>query len=119
MKQKKLEKEEGVKVRSSDKKCVYFDKEFSKKITRLVEMANKKTLGRKIRIKDFIIMLLDTARSDLIEEVIRKVQDNSLSVVDKRELFIKENLNRFGGNRDEMEKMMMKLMDGYLSQNAS
>jgi hypothetical protein len=51
--------------------------------------------------------------------VIRKTQENSLTLENKKDIFLKENMNKFKGSKEDFEIKMMELMKGFLSQNAT
>lgn len=92
------------------------DKIFVKKLQRIVEKANKKEFGARITPKDVLAQFLELSDTKLIERVIRKVQDDSLSHDDKKKLFIKSNATKFGGSKEKLEQKMMELMEGFLTQ---
>ena len=104
-------------VKKNDTTAIRFDKTFMRQVTKLVDKANKKQYGRKVKAKALLTNLLELADEKLIEEVILKTQDESLSVNDKKEMYMKENLSKFKGTKDEFEQKMMELMSGFLSQN--
>ena len=63
-----------------------------------------------------MVNLFEMADEKLIEKAIKKAQDDSLSQRDRQELFIKENVGKFGGNRAQFEAKMQELMEGFLLQ---
>ena len=108
-------------VRKSPKKrdssAIRFNKDFMKKISRLVEKANKKSFGRRVKPKAILENLFYLADESLLGRVIKKAQEDSLSHNDKREAFLKERLANFSGSREQLELKMMEVFDQYLSQN--
>lgn len=97
--------------------AIRFDKAFMKQVTRLVDKANKKQFGRKVKPKTILINLLSLADDRLIEKTIKKSQDESLTLSDRKEMFMKEHLGKFKGSKEEFEQKMMELMSGFLTQN--
>jgi len=85
--------------------------------SKLVDKANKKQFGRKVKPKNLLVNLLNLADDNLIENVIKKSQEDSLSHSDKRELFLKKHMEKFSGSKEDFEEKMMELMSGFLSQN--
>ena len=106
-------------TKKNDTTAIRFDKAFMRQVTKLVDKANKKQFGRKVKPKMFLVNLLGLADEKLIEKVIQKSQEESLSVNDKKEMYMKENLTKFKGTKEEFEQKMMELMTGFLSQNPS
>lgn len=96
---------------------IRFEKGFMKDINKLVDKANKKEFGRKIKPKVILINLLKLATPQLLDEVVKRSQEDSLSHNDKRELFIKEKMSKFRGSKEQLEAKMMEVFDQYLSQN--
>ncbi len=94
-----------------------FNKDFMRQVSRLVEKANKKSFGRKVRSADILEALFHLADERLLEKVIKKSQENSLSLNDKKEAFLKEKLTKFNGSKEQLELKMMEVFDQYLSQN--
>ena len=76
------------------------DKDFMRKISRLAERANKKRFGRRVRSKDILESLFSLADDSLLDQVVKKAQENSLSLDDKREAFLKERLGKFDGSKE-------------------
>ena len=72
---------------------------------------------RKIKPKVILINLLKLATPQLLDEVVKRSQEDSLSHNDKRELFIKEKMSKFRGSKEQLEAKMMEVFDQYLSQN--
>ena len=103
--------------KKSDSFTVRFDKSFMKKVSRLVDRANKKPFGRKIRPRVILETLLGLADEKLLESVVKKAQEDSLSHNDKKEAFLKEKLSKFGGSKEQLELKMMALLNQHLSQN--
>ena len=101
----------------SDSSGIRFNKNFMKKILKLVDRANKKTFGRKVVPRVIIENLLHLADEKLLDHVIKKAQENSLSLSDRREVFFRERLSKFNGSKEQMELKMMEIFDQYLSQN--
>lgn len=108
-------------VKSNTKKvdsvAIRFDKAFMKQVTRIVNKANKKQFGRKIKPKAILQNLLDIVDESVIEKVIKKTQDESLTIKDRKEMNFKQNMSLFGGSKEKYEQKMMELMDNYLSAN--
>lgn len=103
----------------SEPTTIRFNRVFMKQIGKLVDKANKKQFGRKIRpgaIVENIFKLIDES---LIDKAIKKTQEESLRPKDKKEIFLKENLGKFKGTKEEFEEKMMELMGVFISQNLS
>ena len=92
-------------------------KDFMRSVSRLAEKANRKRFGRRIRPKDILESLFSLADEKLLEKAIKKAQENSLSLGDRREAFLKERLSQFNGSKEQMELKMMEIFDQYLSEN--
>ena len=105
--------------KKSDSFAVRFNKDFMRKILRLVEKANKKSFGRRVKPKAILENLLHLADDSLLARVIKKAQEDSLSHNDKREAFLKERLANFNGSREQLELKMMEVFDQHLTQNQS
>ena len=103
-------------AKNTDSTAIRFDKSFMRQVTRLVDRANKKPFGRKIKPKDIVKTLFSLVDDSLFEKVIRKVQEGSLTIDNKKEIFFKEHINKFEGSKEEFEEKMMELMKGFLSQ---
>ena len=82
-----------------------------------MEKANKKPFGEKIKSRAILENLFNLADEKLLENVIKKAQEESLSHCDKREVFINEKLSKFNGSKEKLELKMMEVFDQYLSQN--
>ncbi len=106
-------------TKNDDLKAIRFDKAVIKQLDKFVDKANKKQFGQKIRASHILTNLLSLADEILLEKVIKLSQDNSLTHRDKKEMFLKENISKFGGNSEKFEAKMMELMGGYLSQTSS
>jgi hypothetical protein len=104
-------------TKKTDSVAIRFDKAFMKQVSKIVDKANKKPYGRKIKPKAIIVNLLGLIDENLLDKVIKKSQQESLTIKDKKDKFIKENLAKFGGSVEEMETKMMEHFMGYLSQN--
>ncbi len=104
-------------TKKSDSSAIRFDKTFMRQIARLVDRANKKQFGRKIKAKDIIKTLFTLADESIIEKVVKSTQEDSLTLENKKEIFMRENLSKFEGNKEDFEQKMMELMSGFLSQN--
>lgn len=104
-------------AKKADSTAIRFDKAFMKQVSKLVDKANKKQFGRKVKPKNLLVNLLNLADDNLIENVIKKAQEDSLSHSDKRELFLKEHMEKFSGSKEDFEEKMMELMSRFLSQN--
>ncbi len=103
--------------KKSDSSTVHFNRDFMRKVSRLVERANKKSFGRKVKPRAILENLFHLADEKLLERVVKKAQEDSLSHNDKREAFLKERLTKFNGSREKMELKMMEIFDQYLLQN--
>ena len=103
--------------KKNDSTAIRFDKVFMRQVTKLVDKANKKQFGRKVKPKAILVNLLNLADEKLLEKTIQKSQEESLTQSDRKEMFMKENLGRFKGNKEEFEQKMMELMSGFLSQS--
>ncbi len=104
-------------VKKTDSTAIRFDKAFMRQIARLVDRANKKPFGRKVKPKAILENLLKYADEKLLENVVKQAQEDSLTHTDKRELFLKEKLSKFSGSKEQLELKMMEVFDQYLSQN--
>jgi len=104
-------------AKKADSTAIRFDKVFMKQVSKLVDKANKKQFGRKVKPKNLLVNLLNLADDNLIKNVIKKSQEDSLSHSDKRELFLKKHMEKFSGSKEDFEEKMMELMSGFLSQN--
>ena len=100
-----------------DYSTVHLNRDFMKKVLRLVERANKKSFGKKVNSKMILENLFYLADEKLLEKVVKKTQEDSLSHNDKREAFFKERLSQFKGSKEQMELKMMEIFDRYLSEN--
>ena len=103
-------------AKKNDSSAIRFDKTFMRQISRLVEKANKKPFGRKIKPKDIVKTLFSLVDDSLLEKVIKKVQEESLTIDNKKEIFFKKHINQFEGSKEKFEEKMMELMKGFLSQ---
>jgi hypothetical protein len=54
-----------------------------------------------------------------LKKVIENCQEESLTIKDEKELFLKESKNQFKGNKEDLERFMMKLAKDYFAQNLS
>tara|TARA_Y100000590_G_C15544660_1_gene948388 strand:+ start:112 stop:471 length:360 start_codon:yes stop_codon:yes gene_type:complete len=104
-------------TKKTDSTAIRFDKVFMRKISKLVDKANKKQFGRKVKPKNFLVNLLCLADDTLLEKVIQKSQEESLTSKDQDAIFLKENLGRFSGTKEEFDQKMRELMASFLSQN--
>ena len=100
-----------------DSTAIRFDKSFMKQVAKLVDKANKKQFGRKVKPKNVLVNLLNLADDNLIENVIKKSQEESLTNKDQDAIFLKENLGKFQGTKEEFDEKMRQLMASFLSQN--
>lgn len=103
-------------TKKTDSTAIRFDKAFMKQISKLVDKANKKQFGRKVKPKSILVNLLKMAEPSLLENVVKKSQEESLSHNDKRELYLKERISKFSGSKEQLESKMMEVFDQYLSQ---
>lgn len=103
--------------KKNDSTAIRFDKAFMRQVTKLVDKANKKQFGRKVKPKAILVNLLNLADEKLLEKTIQKSQEESLTQNDRKEMFMRENIAKFKGNKEEFEQKMMELMSGFLSQN--
>ncbi|MBT4792675.1 MAG: hypothetical protein HON90_13965 [Halobacteriovoraceae bacterium] len=117
MEQNTLNKTVKTNTKKTDSSAIRFDKAFMKTISKIVDKANKKQFGRKVKPKTILVNMLSLLDENLIDKVIKMSQENSLTHKDKKELFLKENLSKFSGSAEEMEAKMMEHFKGYLSQN--
>ena len=106
-------------TKKNDSSSVRFSKNFMKKVSKLVDRANRKSFGRSVKPNMILESLFSLADNSLLERVIKKVQDESLSHSDRREAFLKERLAKFNGSKEQMELKMMEVFDQHLSQNQS
>ena len=103
--------------KKNDTTAIRFDKAFMRQVTKLVDKANKKQFGRKVKPKNMIVNLLRLADENLIEKVVKKSQEESLTNKDQDAIFLKENLGKFSGTKEEFDQKMRQLMASFLSQN--
>ena len=96
---------------------IRFNTQFIRKVKRVVDKANRKDLGRKIKLNDVLEQFFLQADEDLIQKVITICQENSLNAEDKKTKFIKEKLSKFNGTRQEFDFKMMELMENFLESN--
>jgi hypothetical protein len=104
----------NTKSAKNESTSIRFDKAFVKKLSKIVDKANKKAFGKKIYPKDIIINLFQLSDEPTLQKAIKKSQDESLTHKDKKELFIKESAAKFGGSPEQVEAKMMELMNNYL-----
>ena len=104
-------------AKKNDFLTVRFGRDFMRKVSKLVERANRKPFGRKVRARMILESLFSLADEKLLEGAVKKAQEDSLSHTDKREAFLKEKLSKFGGSREQLERKMMEVFDQHLSQN--
>ena len=102
-----------------DYSTVHLNRDFMRQVSRLAEKANKKSFGKKVSSKMILESLFSLADEKFLEKVIKKAQENSLSLNDRREIFFKERLSKFNGSKEQMELKMMEIFDQYLLQNQS
>ena len=105
--------------KKSDFSVIRVNKDFTRRVSKLVDRANKKLFGRKVKARAILENLLHFADKKLLENVIKKAQEESLSHNDKKEAFLKEKLPKFNGSKEQLELKMMEVFDLYLSQNRS
>ncbi len=105
--------------KKSDSSAIRFHRDFMRKVSKLVDRANKKSFGKTMRPGAILENLLHLADDKLLEEVVKKTQEDSLSHNDKREVFLREKLTKFNGSKEQLELKMMEVFDQYLSQNQS
>ena len=117
MEQNTLNKTVKSNAKKTDSSAIRFDKAFMKAILKIVDKANKKPFGRKVKPKNILVNMLALLDENLVNKVIKLSQEDSLTHKDRKELYIKKNLSKFGGSIEEMEVKMMEFFDGYLSQN--
>jgi len=117
MEQNTVTKTAKTNTKKADSVAIRFDKAFMKQVSKIVDKANKKQYGRKVKPKTVLVNLLSLVDESLIEKVIKKSQQESLTLKDKKDKFIKDNLAKFNGTKDEMEEKMMEYFEGFLSQN--
>lgn len=97
-------------VKKTDSVVIRFDKSFMKQLTKIVDKANRKQFGRKIKPKNIIVELLNLADESLISKVLNNVQDKSLSTKDQKAILYKNIAGKFKGSIDELE---LKLLQKY------
>lgn len=105
------------KTNKNESTSIRFDKNFIKKLAKVVDKANKKPFGKKIYAKDILVNLFEVTNDDTIQKVIAKCQEDSLTHKDKKELFIKQSAAKLGGSPELVEEKMMELMKNFLSQS--
>ena len=106
-------------TKKNDSSSVRFSKDFMKKVSKLVDRANRKSFGKRVKLKMILESLFNLADEKLLEDSVKKAQENSLSHSDKREAFLKERLSTFNGSKEQLELKMMEVFDQHLSQNQS
>jgi len=119
MEQNTINKSTNTTSKKTESVAIRFDKSFMKQISKIVDKANKKQYGRKIKAKSIIVNTISILDEKLIDKVIKKSQEESLSANDKKDMYMKENLTKFKGSKEEFEQKMMELMTGFLSQSPS
>jgi hypothetical protein len=119
MEQNTINKSTNTTIKKTESVAIRFDKSFMKQIPKIVDKANKKQYGRKIKAKSIIVNTFSILDEKLIDKVIKKSQEESLSANDKKDMYMKENLTKFKGSKEEFEQKMMELMTGFLSQSPS
>ncbi|MFT6632828.1 MAG: hypothetical protein ACJAS4_002793 [Bacteriovoracaceae bacterium] len=119
MEQNTINKSTNTTIKKTESVAIRFDKSFMKQISKIVDKANKKQYGRKIKAKSIIVNTFSILDEKLIDKVIKKSQEESLSANDKKDMYMKENLTKFKGSKEEFEQKMMELMTGFLSQSPS
>ena len=117
MEQNNIQKTVKKTLKKQDYSTVRLNRDFMKKVSRLVDKANKKSFGKKVNSKMILESLLSLADEKLLEKVIKKTREDSLSHNDKREAFLRERLAKFNGSKEQMELKMMEIFDQYLLQN--
>lgn len=93
---------------------IRFKHQFIKQVKRITDKANKKDLGRRIKLSEVLEQIFNQADEALIEKAIKICQEKSLSPEDKKAIFIKDKLSQFQGTREEFDQKMMELMENYL-----
>ncbi len=106
-------------TKKSESSMIRFHRSFMRKISKLVDRANKKPFGRKVKPGDILENLFHLADDSLLAKTVKKTQEDSLSHSDKREVFLMEKLSKFNGSKEQLELKMMEVFDQYLSQNQS
>lgn len=96
-------------AKKSDSSAIRFDKTFMRQVTRLVERANKKPFGRKVKPKNIITLLMSMVDETLLDKVIRQAQEESLTHKDKKLQFAKEIQSKVGGSLEQIEQEMMEM----------
>lgn len=101
---------------STKNKSVRISSENQKKAERILALANKKKLGRKIKLDHMLTIALDL----LTEDHIRKMQDQSLSNEDRKEQLRQRYIEIRGPiSRDEFTGFMLtKEFSGFLTEQA-
>ena len=114
MEQKKLEIVAKVKEKKKDYGIIRVDQALLKRVKRLVDKANKKSLGKRVKARDILANLLDVVGEEVIGKAIKIAQEKSLSFKEKQEAFVKANMGRFKGDREQFERKMVELMGDFL-----
>jgi hypothetical protein len=109
MEQNSTNKVQKSNAKKHESVAIRFDKAFIKQINRLVDKANKKQFGRKIKSKNIITSLFEISETILIEKAIERSQQKSLTHKDDKEKFLKEQVSKLGGTVESIEKKMMEL----------
>ena len=104
-------------TKKGDSSSVRFSKNFMKKVSKIVDRANRKSFGRRVKPNMILESLFNLADEKLLEASVKKAQEDSLSHSDKREAFLKEKLSKFSGSKEQLELKMMEVFDQYLSQD--
>ncbi len=103
--------------KKSDSSTIRCHRSFMRKVSKLVDRANKKSFGRKVKTGGILENLLYLADEKFLEKVITKAQEDSMSHNDRREVFLRKKLTQFHGSKEQLELKMMEVFDQYLSQN--
>ena len=117
MEQNTVNKTAKTTTKKTDSVAIRFDKAFMKQVSKIVDKANKKQYGRKIKPKAIIVNLFSLIDEKLIDKTIKMAQEESLTNKDQDTIFLKENLSKFSGTKEEFDKKMKELMSSFLSQN--
>ena len=104
-------------TKKNESTAIRFDKEFMKKLKRIVDKANKKPMGKKVMPRHIVTILFELVEESLIEKVINLAQEQSLTINNKKDIFTKKNAAKLGMSKEELELKMMEVFESHLSQN--
>lgn len=105
------------KTNKNESTSIRFDKVFVKKISKLVDKANKKTFGKKVYPKDIISKLFELSDESMIQKAVNESQEDSITHKDRKKMFLKEFASKVSGGVEALESEMMELLKQKYSQN--